>query len=68
MGWPSAFSPLPSERGAGGEGGQPRRSNLVLASADGVRSQSVPFLIHPELLRIYIAKQALNFVRLALLA
>jgi nicotinamide-nucleotide amidase len=59
--------PSPVGRGAGGEGGQPSVT-LVLASPEGVRLQSVPLLIHPELLRIYIAKQALNVVRLALLA
>ena len=56
-----------ARRGAGGEGGRPSVI-LVLASPEGVRSQSVPFLIHPKLLRTYIAKQALNLVRLALLA
>jgi hypothetical protein len=38
-----------------------------LASPGGVQSKSVSFLIHPELRRIYLAKHALDFIRLALL-
>ena len=61
------FLPSPTEREAEREGGQPLVA-LVLASPEGIRSQSVPLLIHPDLLRIYIAKQALNLVRLTILA
>lgn len=54
-----------AETGAEGDG--PKTVAIVLASADGVGRKAVPLGIHPALWRIYIAKQALNFVRLALL-
>jgi hypothetical protein len=41
---------------------------LALASADGVQGKSIPLGIHPALRHLYLAKQALNFVRLSLLA
>ena len=71
--WKRASNSLPSPfgRGAGGEGRDegdpPPTVTLALASADGVRQKAVPGGIHPELLHIYIAKHAFNFVRLALL-
>jgi nicotinamide-nucleotide amidase len=45
----------------------PKPVCLALADADGVRVKSIPFAGHPATLKIYIAKQALNFVRLSLL-
>jgi nicotinamide-nucleotide amidase len=51
----------------GGDGGGPPLAIFALASADGVRQKSIPRGIHPALLHLYIAKHALNFVRLALI-
>ena len=59
--------PSPSGRGAGGEGSGPQTVALALASSAGVQQKSIPCGIHPALLQIYLAKQALNFVRLGLL-
>jgi hypothetical protein len=57
---------------AGGGGAEaivpPETVALALASADGVRAKRLPLGIHPALRRLYLAKQALNFVRLTLLA
>jgi nicotinamide-nucleotide amidase len=41
---------------------------FALASASGVEQKVIPCGIHPALRQIYLAKWALNFVRLALLA
>jgi nicotinamide-nucleotide amidase len=60
--------PSPNGRGAGGEGSEAPSVTLALASPDVVQSKSVSTAIHPELRRIYLAKHALNFLRLALLA
>ncbi len=62
------FLPSPIGEGSRSVRAANRSVALVLASPEGIRSQSVPLLIHPELLRIYIAKQALNLVRLTILA
>ncbi|NLY03222.1 MAG: CinA family nicotinamide mononucleotide deamidase-related protein [Rhodopirellula sp.] len=53
---------------ADGPSGEPEQVFLALASADSVQAKSLPFAGHPALLKVYIAKQALNFARLALLA
>jgi nicotinamide-nucleotide amidase len=58
--------PSPSGRGAGGEGGEPETVSFALASSDGVQQKRIPSGIHPALKHIYIAKHALNFVRLAI--
>ena len=60
--------PSPAGRGVGGEGGASQTATIVLASSDGVKQKRIPCGIHPALLHIYVAKQALNFVRLTLLA
>jgi nicotinamide mononucleotide (NMN) deamidase PncC len=39
---------------------------FALASAAGVQVKQVPFAGHPDWLRVYCAKHALNVVRLAL--
>jgi len=39
---------------------------LALASSDGVQQKTIPCGIHPVLMRIYLAKHALNFIRLLL--
>jgi len=57
-----------SGRGAGGEGDNPARISVALAAADGVQSSSLPDFVHPALSHIFRAKQALNFLRLTLLA
>jgi nicotinamide-nucleotide amidase len=46
---------------------EPKPVHLVLARADGAIVKSVPFAGHPATLRIYIAKHALNMLRLAIL-
>ncbi len=60
----------PFERGAGGEGPEQESASpiatLALASADGVQQKNIPCGIHPALRQIYLAKHAMNFVRLAL--
>jgi hypothetical protein len=53
-------------RGAGGEGSEVQVVSLALASTEGVQQKTIPCGIHPALTRIYLAKHALNFVRLAL--
>lgn len=68
--WRAAASegfPSPYGRGAGDEGGGPGVALIALASSEEVRQKAVPCGIHPAMLRVYIAKQALNFARLALL-
>ncbi len=52
--------------GTGDEGSDPPHVRIALASADGVAGRSVPYVFHPELRQIYLAKRALNYVRLAL--
>jgi nicotinamide-nucleotide amidase len=59
--------PSPFGRGAGGEGSEPAKVNVALASPDAIDSKSLPSAIHPALSHIFRAKQALNFMRLALL-
>ncbi len=46
---------------------EPRLVALAFASGDSIKVKSVPFAGHPALLRVYLAKQALDFARLALL-
>ena len=58
--------PSPMGRGVGGEGSGPPTIRVALASAEGVRSESLPDIPHPALSHIFRAKQALNFLRLAL--
>jgi nicotinamide-nucleotide amidase len=57
-----------SGRGAGGEGVEMQTVVVALSSSSGVTQKEVPFSYHPELRRIFVAKHALNFLRLALLA
>jgi nicotinamide-nucleotide amidase len=45
----------------------PKPVYLALADADGVSIKSILFAGHPATLRIFIAKHALNFVRLSLI-
>jgi nicotinamide-nucleotide amidase len=45
----------------------PKPVYLALAEAGGLRIKSVPFAGHPATLKIYIAKQALNLLRLTML-
>jgi nicotinamide-nucleotide amidase len=59
-----AIAPFPTSMPAGGP---PQPVFLALASAEGVQQKSVPLAGHPATLRIYMAKQALNLVRLAIL-
>ncbi len=59
--------PSPAGRGAGGEGGEAPSVSIALASPDATQTKTVSSLIHPELRRIYLAKHALDFIRLALL-
>ena len=65
--FPAGFSEAAAPS-SGGEAERPEAVGLALASADGVREKSMPLGIHPALRRLYLAKQALNFVRLTLLA
>ena len=44
-----------------------KSASIALASSDGVQRKDIPFGLHPALSRIYHAKHALNFIRLALL-
>jgi nicotinamide-nucleotide amidase len=60
--------PSPFGRGAGGEGGEAPRVFLALATADGTQSKSLPDFVHPALSHLFRAKQALNVLRLRLLA
>ena len=62
------ITPTPNEKDAAGEGNALPSVVLALASAAGVQQKTLPCGIHPALQRIYIAKWALNVVRLALLA
>ena len=50
------------------EPASPQPVFLALASPQGVQVKSLPFASHPDLLKTYIAKQALNLARLALQA
>jgi nicotinamide-nucleotide amidase len=62
-----AMGPLPSgapRSGTGAEGSLPRTVVIALALEEGVLRREIPIGIHPALLRIYLAKHALNFVRL----
>jgi len=59
-----AVGPFPSPVPVGGE---PQPVLFALASADGVQQKGIPFVGHPATLRIYAAKHALNFLRLAML-
>jgi nicotinamide-nucleotide amidase len=45
---------------------EPATISVALASADGVASKSLPTFNHPALSHLFRAKQALNFLRLAL--
>jgi nicotinamide-nucleotide amidase len=56
-----AIGPLPE---AGVTVGAPRKVHLALATADGAQTSKISIGLHPALLHIYCAKQALNFVRL----
>ncbi len=47
---------------------EPPGLSVALAGADTIGSKRFPDLVHPALTHIYRAKQALNFLRLALLA
>ena len=46
---------------------EPKPVHFALAAATGVSLKSIPFALHPALLRLYCAKYALNMVRLAML-
>ncbi len=46
---------------------EPQPVHLALADAHGVKEKSIPFAGHPAWLKIYIAKHALNLLRLTLL-
>jgi nicotinamide-nucleotide amidase len=46
---------------------EPHPVYLALADCNGVVTKAIPFAGHPATLRIYIAKQALNLLRLAIL-
>lgn len=46
---------------------EPKPLHMALATSAGVSLKSIPFAMHPAILRVYCAKQALNMVRLALL-
>ncbi len=60
-----AVGPFPPAAPAGSE---PQPVFYALASAAGVEhTKCIPFAGHPATLRIYCAKHALNFARLALL-
>ncbi|NLS92681.1 MAG: CinA family nicotinamide mononucleotide deamidase-related protein [Planctomycetaceae bacterium] len=45
----------------------PASFHLALATADGVATKSYPYAAHPAVLKLFCAKRALNFVRLAML-
>jgi nicotinamide-nucleotide amidase len=51
---------------AGGEGGESAKLAVALATADGIQSKTHPDFVHPALSHVFRAKQALNFLRLAL--
>jgi nicotinamide-nucleotide amidase len=57
-----AIGPFPN---AGATADAPRKVQLALATADGIQTSKISIGLHPALLHIYCAKQALNFVRLA---
>ena len=61
------FSSPSAAREAGGEGDQPQTVTFALASSTGVQQKTIPTGIYPALLQIYLAKQAINILRLALL-
>ncbi len=58
-----ALGPLPE---AGATIDASRKVHLALATADGAQTSKISIGLHPALLHIYCAKQALNFVRLAI--
>jgi len=63
-----SISVLPSPasgKEAGDEGSEPLAVSVALASADGSKSKSLPWIVHPALSHVFRAKQALNFLRLA---
>jgi nicotinamide-nucleotide amidase len=63
-----SISVLPSPasgKEAGDEGSEPLAVSVALASADGIKSKSLPWIVHPALSHVFRAKQALNFLRLA---
>ncbi len=45
----------------------PKPVHLALADVGGVKIKSIPYAGHPATLKIYIAKHALNMLRLAML-
>lgn len=53
---------------AGEESGELPKVPVALADADGVTVREIPYVSHPSLRQFFVAKQALNFVRLALLS
>ena len=58
-----AVGPFPAETSADPS----PRAALSLVSEAGVGRKNIPLGIHPDLLRIFVAKHALNLVRLTLL-
>ncbi len=58
-----AVGPLPSP----GDTGEAKQVHFALASATGVQTFHVSSGIHPDIVREYCAKQAINLARLALL-
>ena len=60
-------TPLSDWERRGGEGSEPPSVTIALASPDTIQTKTISTVIHPELRRIYLAKQALNFIRLTLL-
>lgn len=62
--------PSPCGRGVGGEGVEDNdllQVPIALATADGAIARDIPCVSHPSLRQVFVAKQALNLVRLALL-
>ena len=53
---------------AGEESGELPQVPVALADADGVTIREIPYVSHPLLRQFFVAKQALNLVRLALLS
>jgi nicotinamide-nucleotide amidase len=68
--FPAGLSEPSASSGGGGSAdanARPETVVLALATADTVQGKNIPLGIHPALRRLYLAKQALNFVRLILL-
>ena len=59
-----AVGPFPALDPAASE---PKPVHVAVAAASGVTLKSIPFAAHPALLKVLIAKHALNMVRLAML-